>query len=357
MFNLFSKQNATTTGITIDPGFLYINRVYKEKLNTIMDYYHNRNFAVKNNHLLVKIIKTLNVVLDLSIYDYISNVTNKAPYLANTFRLTSPKNKGDIFDGIFYGSNSKEILLYVEEEYDLDEVERNWKTLEPIKVILHHNTDLSLALPKVNYEYKEATLSVFSVDIVLLALQYRGWWLDQKGNDIYKTVQQFVHAYVLPNMLPSQLKITGFNILCNLFNNVPNDSVRFKLPISTRDYTSKVNILYSKVLTNISRRKIRYVDALSSIPALPEGDMLTALRLPSSVYTYQNTWAYTLARLSVFANLLLICGVTSFGYNRQLINEMQISLKMLERNNILAQMLPSKLLNKQQYIIDIILGL
>lgn len=140
--------------------------------------------------------------------------------------MTSDINYGQVFKGVFYGPSCDELILYDEEYFNPFYAEKEWMRINAVKVLLHPKSDLALLLPNGRDSSTGGGLAVISVNVPLLAIQYRGFLKSQmlkiKAEDDAKLgIQHFIHMFVLPNMLYNQIDITIMNRLMNLFYNAP----------------------------------------------------------------------------------------------------------------------------------------
>ena len=339
MLKLFSNQESIRSGVSIDPAFEYIQRSYARELLKIKDYFRNNEIYVTNQHILSRIIKVCSVSHERDLFDYMSAITDRAPYVANNFKLTSLKNKGQVHESEFYGENSLEIIISVDTLEDIEEASSYWRELKPVNVIRHGNKDVDMMIPGEWYRYAIPTLSCFTIDIPMLMLQYRSWSLDKitKGIDNFSP-SLFVSQYVLPNMLDSQLDYSVMNILMDIENPIPTVRETKHYPFKVLDYRTRLYKLLNSVYGGLSKKKIRYEDVLKNIPAFSTKNMYGGLYLPTPFLNRQNRWAVLLSRINV-VYYLLTNFTRAIRTNRTTIKDFMMNYNMLKRDNILEDML------------------
>jgi hypothetical protein len=286
---------------------------------------------------------TLETNMELDNYEYLDKIDDRVNYISKYFRLTSPIEKGKLHNNVFYGENSKEIIISGESDWEVSDVIENWKDYAAVTVLRCPVDDLNLLLPKNQYDFYSDELSVFFIDIRLLALQYKLW--SNKNTDMESGDQpgKFIGQIVLPNMVLSQTDYVLINRLRNLFLGLDNDTAPAKHPFPVVDYSNRLDRVLYTSLKRIKDKRMRYEEMLENIPAISDTDMEIALKIPRLPNTKQIRWAVFLSRLDIMDLLIDIGGEDALKINRHLINSLQINIKMLKRDNIFEGMLTDKL--------------
>ena len=200
--------------------------------------------------------------------------------------------------------------------------------------------------------------SVLGLDLNLLSVMYKEFikrhYKNSEGSSL--NAQHFSYMYVIPNMLNSHIDITIMNRLMNLYYNEPMTQSMVKHPIMVSDYSSKLDSVLRKVISNIQNTPMRYEAMLRNIPTVSSRDMQDALKLPSVAPTQQVSWALYFSRLKVIQFMLDIGGDKGRAANNDLINDLKFALKQLKKNNDLYAVLPLpmyvELMDRVDRIID-----
>ncbi len=361
MYEIFNENIVLKQGIDHWPEFDLIRRTYIRELYKLQDYYHNRVYAVKSNHLLAYILSDLNVPMEYSDDRYVEACRVRADIISRATSLTSPTHYGKLHDGCFYGPGSKEIIYSVDEYFDTKVVVDNWKDIVAVRPLLHPRSDLRLMLPNGKKSGNETGLSVISVNIPMLALQYKYFSMDQYKHQSETGsmlgVTHFIHMYVLPNMMGFHLDIVIYNRLMNLYYGKPMGASYFKHAFNIIDYSNKIDRVLDKVLVRLQEDPLLDTSMINETPSIYSRSMLNALQMPDFAPTKQIWWSLLLSRLSIMKFITDVGNPKSNRVNTSDINQLQISLKRLLRENLLQAIIPADMYYDIADIIDSLLKL
>ncbi len=361
MYEIFNENKYIKQGLDRWPQFELIRRTYLRELYKLQEYYHNRVYAVKSNHLLAYILADLDVPMSYSDDRYVEVCRARADITSRATFLTSDTHYGKLHNGVFYGPGTTEIIYSVDEYFDTSIVRNNWKDVIAVRPLLHPRSDLRLMLPNGKKSGNETGLAAISINIPMLALQYKYFSLDQYANkekrDSLLGVTHFIHMYVLPNMMGYHLDIVIFNRLMNLFYGKPMGVSFFKHAFNIIDYSSKIDYVLKKELEVLKTTPLLDISMINETPAIYSSSMISALHMPDITPTRQSWWSLLLSRLSIMKFIIDIGATASDRLNMSDIVQLQISLKRLLRENIYPQILPRDLLYETNETIDEILNI
>lgn len=348
MFQLFTKSFESQNGVIKPPEFDYIKRTYEQQLRTITDYYKNRVYAVRNQHLLSRLLTIGEIPASYDLYRFLEAVYTRAPFIAKHFQLTSEINYGHVKPSVFYGEENQEILLYNEDEFDVSEAIQHWQDIQAVKVIEHPFSDMGLLLPTGIKHSTDTGLVVISINIPLLLLQYRQFVLQQYVKTLNESesllgVTHFVHMYVLPNMLYSHLELCLVNRCMNLYYGAPMGDQLKRHPFHVIDYKDKIDKSLMGIVKRLKKTRLLYFSVLKNIPSIYYEDSQASLQMPDLAHTRQVWWALLLSRLRIIQFLIDIGGESGLRMNGSLINRLHIDLKRLQDENIFRSILPNEL--------------
>lgn len=339
MQKFFNDTLAIAGGEYSGAKWRYAHAGLQRNLQTLTKYYHNTKHAVLNQHILVRLLRSLNVNMQMPLDRFYALIDDKALTLGRTFKMTSPINVGALYKGAFYGKGSYEILWANDDAFIPDVVHEHWKSAQPIQVLLHTQSDLNLNLPNGQGENFFEGVSVIKINIPMLAVMYRAFCLEQyyKGlhGDGMETASQFVSNYVLPSMLPSQLDMSLFNRFLNMARGAPQTSDTQKHAIHVNDYTRDVDSFFTELLDYMDKGPRTYSTILQLIPAVHQRSMFEALRLPDVAETRQVRWAMLLARIDAIDLLTLAAYDGGRTRNQSDNNYFLRQFKMLQTGGIL----------------------
>lgn len=307
MYSLFNNKPTVSRG-TRQPAFYRVCRKrLRSNLIKVIKHCRQSRYAVDSNHLLVKLLQGLRLDTTLSVFEYHRLVTNRAEAIGKANGLTSslwssPSRR----DGVFYGKGNEEIHLYVEEDLDVLELESSWKSLEPIRILRHGKSSLSLnALD--GREYKDnKDIAIVQIDIIKLAMQYYYWSKEQElgGSDFKRTFMQFVFQYPLTNALISHQDVAVMNRLFNHFHGLPLGEFDNEWPVLIRDYSDDVDRYLLDRLDLFHNRQMTFDNMLEQVQVIRWDSLQPVVELPETPVTRQNTWVFAIMRIPLISFLV-----------------------------------------------------
>lgn len=344
MHSFFETQNTALQGVVSFPDWQYVRDGLRRSLGTTLAYYRRNPTAVKSNHFLVRLLQSITVPQSQNLLRYYDNVDAIALNVSMALKMTSSIYRGSLFNQVFYGEDSSEILIAHNEAFDIEQANRDWANLCPVKVLRHPRSDLGLGLLDGREHGIESGLAVVSINITMLAIQYRAFRLNEQAvvgdSESQRSVAQFIRMYVLPNMLLSHLDIALFNRLDAISRGAPLGASKTKQPFQLLEYSKKVDHVYKAVLQALERGGRNFTGELRTIPAVVKQDMEQALLLPDLAETQQVQWALTVARLP---HLAFLCRTAKGGAavrDQHLVTKILRSLLAYRTNNVMRTMLP-----------------
>jgi len=363
MFNLFDLGAAITEPIVKQAQWRFTRDGLRRNVDKIIQYYRTNPTAVAGDHFLVRLLQSVSVPQSLDIERYYENVSIVAPHLSSMLNMTSAIYKGSLFNGVFYGRNSKEILISQANGFDIRRVPSDWMNLSPVRVLTCPITSLGLDLPDGRGYINDdlpllSKVSVIAVDIPMLAVMYREFrrneWtvaLDRGYDDSERSVMMFIRMYVLPNMLATQIDQVIFNRAYALVFRQPLDGMRNRHPFYMTDYSSKVDSLLMELNSWIKNAPKTFQGLLKSYPAAFRDDQYHAMMLPDYPPTRQIIWAMMFSRLKVFHFLVTAIDEPAKEKNGMVLNKLFRELRLIRNARIMDQVLPE---NYMEDIDDVI---
>ena len=351
MQNYFGLDKGGNEGISITPDWKYLRSGLLANLKTVMTYYRVYTGKVDASHFLIKLINTVGVSRSLPTDRFYANCMMKTIGIASANKMTTPANNGDIFDGVFYGKGTREIIIGHSEPFDYDEAALNWQDLEPIKVLKHPKSDLNLNLPTGEVTSNETGTAVIAINIPMLALQYKQWkYLEDlralKAGDNPRGITHFLFNYPLVNMMPSHLDVCVFNRAYNLLNGIPFGESRVRHPFYMTDFSKRLNDVQLNQL-DILRNSMnkRFDTLLQTMPVPVAGTLSELAELPDIAQTRQVIWALVLARLSMLSFLFKVTKLRPREINAAEVNRIHWKLSLYKTEKALQRILPGDAFN------------
>ena len=312
VFELLNQQSVKT----FHPGQLTQLRNNAElNLKNIKAMYRNSVRIVPSDHILIQILQHLPFRTELNDEEYYrfchsaSKLTHRALNL-NTSTVLSGKSAKPYF----YGQNITEFYLVEEMEIPYHfNASSYWRDLTPVRALSHSLTGLSFNARDGSTFTKQKGQAYLSIDIGLLAVQYRHWWLfnnDTETQHHPSSVNQFVYQYPLVNLIESDIEFCFFNRLRAALGYIEwnDDLARHGLAIlDLRPLTDKV---WSEWLGRIKTAPRRFIDLPAQIPALFAENVKDCILIPDIFFNRQNLGIFTLAFLPYLSTLSRLSGET-----------------------------------------------
>lgn len=358
MLELFTKEDPIRSNKTLTGSFNYLRMSYYRELMRIETFYQTRVYAVKNTHILVRLLNTLTVSMTYDYDKYVSLIQDKTPYLNKNFDITDHSNEGEVHKGIFYGPDTYEILIGLDNWFDVDQARINWKQLESVRVINHPRSDLGLLLPNGKKSSSDFGLAVIGIHLPMLALQWRCFTEEQnRRTDGSKLgLIHFIHMYVLPNMLRTQTSLITLNRINKLLYSAPMGFCYYKHPFAIIDYSNKIDYILKEQIEYIKNKRLDFISILRLLPSLVNNTLYDSLLMNRFPETIQGSWAYYMSRLNVYKLLVDLMGDDGIVENREQLKNFRLDTRYILSTNMLKNKLPKDLFFETMRDIDYIMS-
>lgn len=290
IFNGDYVRRTPKTGIVQPNDLEYLKRLYIFNQDAIQGYYSEKNFAVKNTHILSRLIEHFPMYFGYDNYRYLEVIQNKLTYLAKHFGFTSDIELGTIHPAYFFGNNGDEILFSGYENFDADAYARNWRSASCVRTLLHPRDDTKLLLPLGNVNGSKSGLSSLFVDIPKLALKYREFMRSQVSapdTELLLNKNVFVIKYVLSGMMPDIVDHLFLNLLMDRYYGIPPTEANKKHPFKIFEPTTQLNRYLDNTLDVITSKPMDFVNILRNIKLVNSEDASVLLSLPEFYGTSQ----------------------------------------------------------------------
>lgn len=339
MQTFFNSDLDINRGLLQSAQWNYAKKGLVRNIEKAIGYYQSRTFTVKSDHLLVRLLKSLGVSYEQNLERFTAIVEAKSLAFSRLFGLSSSLGYGKLHSNVFYGPGETEIIVAIDDYFNPYYTHSNWKSVRAVKVISHSKSDLDLVLPNgKNYEDSEG-ISVISVNIAELAVQYRAFVLEQylkvQNGENASPTSYFVHTYVIPNMLYSHLDYALFNRFNNLLIGSPNTAYKSNHPFFTLDYSNYVDKFYSILLRYLRRSERSYDAILNIVPNVDKDSLKETLRLPDWTPTRQIAWVEIISRIDACLFLSMLSPKGGNKLSGSNVNYFLREFKHISQDNIL----------------------
>ncbi len=309
MYNVFNKV-PTIVGTSFGyQGMPYVRSQIQRNVEMAKQYYRTNYFRVRSDHVLCKIIQSIDVDMDLPLVDYIRAVDLQADGMYTLHGITSGTMRSKPnFRGDFFGEGSVE--LYMADHRDIDPASE-WRDLVPVTACSHFRSDLlpvRLGLP---FKSTERGLAVLQINVVALMVQYRGWYQSLEASN--KGVEQFVGHYPLVNVLESVTDVAVFNRHYNHLMGIPQGTPATNVPFMTLNNEGHLDRVCKIVRDKILSTMMGPASILMNIPVVYAESAYHLQAHDQYIPTDQLTWALVGAKMRYVGLVLEYLEQSSYG--------------------------------------------
>lgn len=339
--NVFDRDyvlRSPATGIVHNQDVDYLRRVYTFNRDAIQNYYQERNFSVKNTHILSRIIEHLPLDLGVDTHGYLDMFHRKLVYLGRHFGLTSDIEKGVIHPPFFFGNDGEEILFGGYENFAVTPFVKNWKNECCVKVLSHPRDDDKMLLPLGTNDGNRGGFGSLFIDLPKLSVKWREFnrvLVTDRGSENYVqlTKNNFVIKYVLSAMMADVIDHTLLNKIMDRFYGRDVQEPHMKHRFKVFEPTTQVNRYVDNTLDVLSSKSFDFINALRQIKLVFQEDASLLLALPEMGGTRQVKPAVLASRIDHMVFLLDV--LRDQNNNRDHINDWRMFAKRLLSDNSL----------------------
>jgi hypothetical protein len=306
MFDIFSRKYEINQKLHISGKHDYVVERFQEAVTRLKYYFRKTVYTVDNDNLLVQIIRQANVNYVGDDRQFYYAVASRVNHIASALRLnTATHRAGSLGKNHFFGKGVAEFVIATSNGYpDGLDVGVYWQDLQPLKVISHPYSDLTLNLRDGSDTVGVKGYAVLTLDIPLLLLQYVKWRQHaEKYFAQQPTIQQFVYQYPLVNLLPSDLDVTYFNRLQNKALGRENIPQKKRFGLALNDVTNYLDAEQAYLLEMIDRVPVNLINLSQGVPLVFAPTLWDFLQLPNVLFTRTNSPFFLLGYLPYLALL------------------------------------------------------
>ena len=342
---------------------------YWRNVEKIQQYHRVNTFAVNSAHTLVRLLNALPINYETSVRDYYNEISDIAYDLASGLLITNPLNVGRVHKPWLFGEGFDEIPLAFH-KYIFDVVpptlENGFGTIQqpPVRLLRHPRSDLAVQVPMGDSDCTEKGLVIYSINIPLLAVQYREFkrvWKNGNGGDTLGAMH-FIPKFILPALLGDFCNLSFVNRISKRLMGEQVGESYWRNPVGLGDFTTRLDSLIDEVVEFVSGRRMSYRDLMASIPLLQPGLCLAdlfAIQPLTGVYeTRQVVWATVLAELPIVALLMNLDYLMDENgtLNKGINNQIQRELTYAKNNGTFRQIFDSTVILNYSKEISLLLG-
>lgn len=344
VFNREYINRTPITGIVHPTDLSYLRRLYIFNKDAIERYYQERNFAVKNTHILSRILEHFPTYIQYDTFRYIDYALDKLKYLAKHFQFTSDMEKGVVHPGNFFGNENEEIIISSYELFNVTELTQNWKQAKTVYTLAHNRNDHKLLLPLGTDDQSKSGLCSIMINIPKLAIQYREFNKQQARHEagqvedgsLVLNKNHFVIKYVISNMMDDVIDHMFLNKVMDKFYGIETQVPKFKHRFKIFEPNTQIDRYVDQTLDVITTKSLDFINILHNIHLMFKIDASELLALPNIGYTNNIKWALFISRLDYMIFLFNVA--KNKTTNKHYLNDWARLAKRLLRDNRLNDM-------------------
>lgn len=336
MYQLFKSDIFNRNTKNDAPDFLFARRMLLKEMTRIRNYYRESNRVVKGDHILNQLLLNLNVSLQRDLESYVRTCSIETERLARAFRLIHPVVDDPLcLQGEFYNGGCNEFVILHSNEFDYLKAYSNWKNLTPIRVHNHPFSDLTCGIADGNYvnSLSETGTVIISINLPLLALQYRAW--QEKVNqhlEYQNPVVNFIHQFPITNMIYQHMEITLFNRMVKIYNQTPTPQYKSIHPLAVSNLDEQVDKVLSSRINLLKTGNYKFDQFFSIFDCLTRQTFFEVIRPLDIAPVRSVKWVLEMQTLSYFEFFLQVRQDTQGKYNGYEISRSLRDIRLLEND-------------------------
>lgn len=309
MSKFFNPPFIGSRAPTVLPMFTYVMSRMNNELTKVYEYYRENFVICKSEHVLYRLLNEFSNYMHLDKHVLYKQISMRRYQWESAYGFVSAIHNGGMNrKGEMFNMHTQEVWLSVEyPNLDIEKCYNHYQMLKPVRIVSHDFTDTNLPLINGKLNSVSFGYAVTTIDIALLALQFKAWW-DKNRKVIEKNLTLpmtlFINRYVLVNAISTYTDVAIFN---RLHKHLKGESI----PQSGKHHPFQVydnNGLLDETLKRLNdtfiKRPADWIHYLSSIPSLEYGSYWRCVTYPDMAPTRQVKWAMVLSKLNTLEYLL-----------------------------------------------------
>lgn len=330
MFPVLNIDNPPMRGYIAFNAFQSYQNLMKDNLERVKAYHRNNSFYANEQHILVRLLKSIPLQWELSDEDFYAYNRDYYFTYTNPLHITSPVHAGTYTNipHIMGGENIEFPIVDLNTKYV--DLTMDWKTIEAVKVMRHNRTDLSFNFAQVHRPSSIADgIVIYKIDLPLLAHQYRAWFKTIKDKAT-ETTNHFVFQYVLPGIIGS-IQDVGFlnRVAAMTFDKQVDVSVKryiMALPDAYKNY----DYYLRKIVQDLSKGGLTYQQILFGIKPIQEDNLLSICQFNDVRINRNNRWLGMLTQLPLLSFMFNAVDSDNRVFDKTFYNRVLQSIRLLQ---------------------------
>jgi hypothetical protein len=353
MFDWFNDEGSRAQ-IFHASSFTYTKALVNKDLQRFVEYYQSQMRYVNNGHLLARLLLNIPVNFDRPLNELVQRVTDVMYQTCNPLGITTATNYGRVFaQGQFYNKGNEEIIFVHDTAFDADLCYANWRSLQPVHVMTHPFTDMSMQRCNGKYESDETGLIVIGINLPLLVVQYKAWLDEKRRAGSHLRIHHFIAMYVITNMVYTHMDLAYINRFANRYKKSPVSNIGRKHPFFISDTHTLIDTVIVQNIQTINKQSLTWADIAFGLELFTDYSLASFMKSPDVVPTRQILWALTVGYLPFWDLLCRLTVKHNKSANTFYTQSLKRYLRSLQSDKLLERNLPK---NMQDSINDHILN-
>lgn len=353
MFQLFKNPPVYRNTKFDSAQFTDLRTQMNSEIARIKAYYRNGNFIVNNTHLLNQLLLHLNVSLQRDNESYVQNCMYETERLARVFHLYHPVvSDAEPRNGTFYNKQINEYIILHETDFDYTVGYLKWERLTPIKVHSHPFTDLNGKLLNGSYlnANNERGNAVISINLPMLALQYKAWLEHGVKSDSSNDVLSFLLRYPILNTLTRHMEICLINRTINTLMNKPVCKFTRVHPIAVVNFDERVDRVIAHRKELLEKSDFKFDELFHIFQCLISDSWFKVLK-PIDIPPVRNIkWVLELSIINYIVFWVWLRNYRNASYNQAEVNTVLFDLKRLDASKSIHSTAQLYMTNQTQLV-------
>lgn len=351
MFTFLEELPRVSRGFNHFPKYESYRAGFQRNINTAVKYYREHDFAVRSDHILIRLLMTLPTRYWEDVELYYSEIHDLAYETAGKLKITCPIYAGQATERSWlFGNGFAEfpVALHSAKELNVKEACAKWQQLETVRFIRHPRTGLDLKAPMELNDSDEYGVVVYQINIPALALQYRMWSAEQyeKPRGERETLAHFVAKYPIANSIPSMVNVSFFNRLAAKLNDDDLANSQWRYPMALSNNLKWLDAYLDDVVQDLRSNSYTFNELLYGLRTLNGHCLYDLCKLPTTITTRQCSWLSYMAQSSYVLFLLQQEQLTKRNANTSHLNEIHRDIRYAFNDNLFKARLPSNLVRE-----------
>lgn len=267
MYTLFVKTKSMDNSPFMIRGTSHYISQYRDYLYRLKEDHLQVPGYVKSDHILVSLIRAIDVPFNGSVPEMINSVEQKSRNILRSLSITNHLFAGNAFtNGQFYPGTTEFIASSKNQKHSWYDLWTNWKNTSTVEVLKHQITSLDIFVPgltttnKVSGDHLDDT-TIINIDVGMFYCQ----WLLFKVANPDKSEEDFIKTIVLPNMLPSHIDQVFMNRLMMGLDLMGPCTVKTNVNMLHSTHEGQVDRTINMVTMNLLSRPMTVNQQMSTI--------------------------------------------------------------------------------------------